>query len=632
MSSLRFLHELSLRARLLAVALLCMLLALLPSTQLALRYSDDLAFVRAERSALPVNVAWQTTLAAFRQHRELSALALATQPEAEPKRAEAAEQVRRGLDQVATALRVAEASDERLAEVPAIRQTFDALAASVAGRKVDVQRMMKGHREVLVRALDAVGHLNADRALLLDPEADAYFAIVAGLQDSPRVADALSELSAVASAAAVDDVALVAGAVARYLEGADALRHHLERAIVASPSAALKRALDQVSPQQAMVTKTVDDAARDVNYPLPKMAAAFADATALQAKLSEGVLSSIEEALRARDERLTQRRALLLVLIPLLLAAVGLMLWRILRGVLGPVMQTVVATERIAGGDLSEPVPAGQNDEIGRVLNAVGAMQVRLRDLLAEIQRAASSMSQASHEIADGNQDLSRRTEDTASQLQQTASSIESLGATLRNSAATARQANMLANEAADAARRGGNVVEQVVTTIGEIHASSKRIGNIIGVIDGIAFQTNILALNAAVEAARAGESGRGFAVVAAEVRTLAQRSADAAREIKSLIGSSVDCVELGTRLARDAGGSMTLIVDGVAGVSQMIGGIAGDAESQALEMSGVVAAVGEIDRMTQGNAAQVEQSAAASESVRVHAERMRDMVGSFRI
>ena len=251
---------------------------------------------------------------------------------------------------------------------------------------------------------------------------------------------------------------------------------------------------------------------------------------------------------------------------------------------------------------------------------------------IQQVRQAADSIRTASGEIASGNADLSSRTEQTASSLQQTASSMEQLTGTVRHSADAAAQANQLASSAAVVAQRGGSVVSQVVATMDEIHASSKKIADIIGVIDGIAFQTNILALNAAVEAARAGEQGRGFAVVAGEVRSLAQRSAEAAKQIKALIGTSVDKVEAGSKLVGDAGATMSEIVASVQRVSDIIGEISAAAAEQSQGIGQVNTAVTQLDQMTQQNAALVEQSAAAAESLKDQAQRLAQVVGTFRL
>ncbi len=308
-------------------------------------------------------------------------------------------------------------------------------------------------------------------------------------------------------------------------------------------------------------------------------------------------------------------------------AAVG---WWITRSITVPMAQAMGVAERIAEGDLHSEVPAAGHDEIGRLLQATARMQDRLRELVGGIRESADSINTASTEVASGNLDLSQRTEQTASNLQQAASAMTQLTHTVQQSAASARQANDMAASAASVAQRGGQVVGQVVSTMEEINASSRKIADIIGVIDGIAFQTNILALNAAVEAARAGEQGRGFAVVAGEVRNLASRSADAAREIKSLIGASVERVDAGARLVRDAGSTMDEIVSSVARVSAIIGEITTAAAEQSSGLDSVNGSVMQLDQMTQQNAALVEQSAAAAENLKDQAQRLTQLVRVF--
>ncbi len=287
--------------------------------------------------------------------------------------------------------------------------------------------------------------------------------------------------------------------------------------------------------------------------------------------------------------------------------------------------------QRVADGDLSVELRVSTGDT--RSLNAnVQAMVRKLQEAIGQIRRSTDSISTASSEIASGNQDLSSRTENTASNLQQTAASMDELTSTVRQSADAARQANQLATSAAEAAGRGGNIVSQVVTSMDEINTASRKITEIISVIDGIAFQTNILALNAAVEAARAGEQGRGFAVVAGEVRTLAQRSAQAAREIKTLIDASSEKVESGSKLVQDAGGAMQEIVTGVQRVTDIIGEISAGTSEQSGRIGTVNQAVVELDQMTQQNAALVEESAAAAESLREQASRLAQVVSAFRL
>ena len=286
----------------------------------------------------------------------------------------------------------------------------------------------------------------------------------------------------------------------------------------------------------------------------------------------------------------------------------------------------------MAAGNLSTDIRISGTTESTAALRALKTLQEEFRKTIGAIRSGTHEVSTASSEIATGNQDLSQRTEQTASNLQQTASSLSQLTGNVRQSADAAAQANQLASSATQVARRGGAVVSQVVSTMEEINSSSKKIADIIGVIDGIAFQTNILALNAAVEAARAGEQGRGFAVVAGEVRSLAQRSAEAAKEIKSLIGTSVDKVETGSKLVQDAGSTMDEIVASVQRVTDIIGEISAAALEQSQGIGQVNEAVTRLDQMTQQNAALVEESAAAAESLKDQAHRMTTVVANYRL
>jgi methyl-accepting chemotaxis protein len=310
----------------------------------------------------------------------------------------------------------------------------------------------------------------------------------------------------------------------------------------------------------------------------------------------------------------------------------GLLATWLVRSITRPIQRAVDAANRIADLDLTEDIQSHDRDETGRLLKALDSMQRSLKGLVSQVRTSTDSIGIASAEIADGNMDLSSRTEEAASSLQQTAASIEQMNGTVQQSALSARTANDLAATAADVAMRGGAEVARVVATMEEINGSSRKIADIIGVIDGIAFQTNILALNAAVEAARAGEQGRGFAVVATEVRSLAQRSAAAAKEIKSLIGASVDKVDIGTKLVADAGNTMNEVVDAAKRVSAIIAEITTAAAEQSQGIGQVNTAVTQLDQVTQQNAALVEESAAAAESLKIQAQQLAETVQRFRI
>ncbi len=302
------------------------------------------------------------------------------------------------------------------------------------------------------------------------------------------------------------------------------------------------------------------------------------------------------------------------------------------RALRGPVVELTAAARRIGEGDLTVELDTGRDDEIGRLSKALADMRDSLGSMVGQVRQSTDSIRVAGTEVAAGNADLSQRTEEAASGLQQIASSVTGLSDNVRQTAEAASEAHKMVSSAAGVAERGGEVVSRVVVTMEEIQSSSRKIADIIGTIDGIAFQTNILALNAAVEAARAGEQGRGFAVVASEVRSLASRSAEAAREIKSLIGGSVDRVEAGSRLVKDAGTTMSEIVTSVKRVVDTIAEISAATSEQRQGIGQVSDAVGQLDNMTQQNAALVEQSAAAAESLKQQAQVLVSVVETFRL
>jgi len=361
---------------------------------------------------------------------------------------------------------------------------------------------------------------------------------------------------------------------------------------------------------------------------LAALEAATRDYSALTAARAE---AQIEEAQAAFT---TQRNLLVAACVAAVLAAgaAGLLITRSLMRSLGAEPAELGASaRRVADGELL-PIDGADGAPAGSVLASLGAMQGNLAKIVAHVRGASESIATGSAQIATGNADLSQRTEEQASALQQTAATMDELGTTVSNNADNARQANQMASGASEIAAKGGRVVAQVVDTMRGINDSSKRISDIIGVIDGIAFQTNILALNAAVEAARAGEQGRGFAVVAGEVRSLAQRSAEAAKEIKGLITHSVDQVSQGTSLVDEAGRTMDEIVGSIRRVSDIVAEISTASVEQSSGVGQVGQAVTQMDQVTQQNAALVEESAAAAESLRQQAARLVEAVAVFKL
>ncbi|MFN3888658.1 MAG: methyl-accepting chemotaxis protein [Aquabacterium sp.] len=360
-----------------------------------------------------------------------------------------------------------------------------------------------------------------------------------------------------------------------------------------------------------------------------EQAAAIDEQAARLATALESEAAEVAEAQQALTEK-TRLVFGLAVLAALLVVAPTTILNE--HAITAPLAQAVSVADGIAAGKLHQAIPTDGGDETAALMRALQSMQAALRAMVAEVRSSADSISVASSQIASGNMDLSSRTENTASSLQETASSVEELTANVRQSAEAAGMANELAQGAARAAERGGQIVGEVVTNMGAIDATSRRINDIIGVIDGIAFQTNILALNAAVEAARAGEQGRGFAVVAAEVRSLAQRSATAAREIKQLITTSGETVASGTRLVEEAGAAMQEIQTSVRKVFETITEISRAASEQSTGIGQVNQAVAGLDQMTQQNAALVEESAAAASSLEEQAQKLTRSMATFQI
>ena len=402
-----------------------------------------------------------------------------------------------------------------------------------------------------------------------------------------------------------------------------------------------KTLFDRISAQRKAYSKARDDAYKAKAAGDETLAAQILDqqftptANAYQESVQQLVAmqhANIAATAQANKDSAAASQTLLgaLATLAVLLGAVSS--WLLTRGIVRPIREAVALAETVASGDLTRRIEASSRDETGALLRALRHMNDSLVAIVTQVRGGTDTISNASGEIAAGNLDLSSRTEQQASALEETAASMEQLTGTVRQNADNARQANQLAITASNVAVEGGSVVGQVIATMGSINESSRKIVDIIGVIDGIAFQTNILALNAAVEAARAGEQGRGFAVVASEVRNLAQRSAAAAKEIKLLIGDSVEKVDLGAKLVDQAGATMEQVVESIRRVTDIMAEITHASREQTGGIEQVNSAIGQMDETTQQNAALVEESAAAAGAMQEQAAKLAEVVSVFKL
>ena len=395
------------------------------------------------------------------------------------------------------------------------------------------------------------------------------------------------------------------------------------------------QALPVVARYKKAVADAIDLASMDPNTGVASMQTAAAEYATLRAMLGVATRELEAQTSLSIQAGKSANRTMLWATCGTVLLTMALLGWisvRAARSVTRPLNQAIAIAQTVAAGKLDNNFAIHARDEIGLLLAALREMNDSLLRVVGEVRVGTDAIATASGQLAAGNLDLSSRTEAQASSLEETVASMEQLTVSVKQNADNSRQAGQLAGSASETALRGGAVVAQVISTMGSIKTSSKRIVDIIAVIDGIAFQTNILALNAAVEAARAGEQGRGFAIVAAEVRSLAQRSAAAAREIKGLIGDSVKKVEAGTRLVDQAGATMQDVVDSIGRVTDIMRGIAAASQQQSNGIAQVNQAIGQMDAATQQNAALVEQAAAATRDMQNQAERLVQVVSVFRI
>jgi methyl-accepting chemotaxis protein len=642
------LSSLSVAQRFSLLLALCGLAVALPAALLADRVWSDVQNTRQEMNGIGPANALLKTLKLTQQHRGLTAQWLAGRSDAGPTRAAKAAEVGQAIAAAEAELAARGADAGQMNQLfGKARDSWKALLADLDAKRLDGPASFRRHTAAVKELEFALQKVTEHWGLLFDPVPSDYMMIVGSLQETPFELELIAQIrgsgaSLLAAGGVVPPVerahfvALSDRLVAQHHRTAHALQRSLQLSSQVRPdlakAAASIEALGQrafalaeqhvLQPEKLTYSSTAyyDELTRLVD-----------DGYAAQGALVAGLERSLTDRIAAQQLRLAATVAAVVVLLGM---SLGLTLhtraW--LRRSLGAEPGVLAeAARHVAEGDLAHPlaVPAGDRSS---VMAAMSHMQQSLARVVGGVRSNANEVAVASGQIAQGNQDLSARTESQASALQQTAASMEELRTTIGHGADSARQASQLATQASDVASRGGAAVGVLAETMQRIQESSKRIADIIGTIDGIAFQTNILALNAAVEAARAGEQGRGFAVVASEVRALAQRSGEAAREIRGLIASSVERVEEGNRQGSHAADTMQEVVQSIRRVSDLIGEVSSAAQEQASGVHQVSEAVTQMDQATQQNAALVEQSAAAAESLRQQADALMRGVSAFRV
>jgi methyl-accepting chemotaxis protein len=622
------------------IACIAFAMFLLPTVLLVRSTLADVDTAMRERDGLAPAREMLKLVQLTQQHRGLSASLLGgNESAAAPRQAKQAE-VEASLARTREALGgLGDAALEQ--RLDRIRAEWSTLAAGVSGKSVRGADSNRLHVALIERELGLIDDVANSSGLARDTDIRTHYLQKAVLGQLPQLTEALGQMRArgalvlARGEVAPEERARIEGLSDRVRQYYGEARKSLELAAGGNLPASVEKARDAALAAAEEGFKLADEnivRAEALRMPSAEWVARMTRIIDIQFELVAVSFDVLQESLDAQIARLRNGLALLCGALLVLLAVGSWVMVMVTRSTTRSIGEAVRLAEAVAEGDLTVRVQPRGRDEVGRLLHALAAMTARLGTVVGTVRLNAESVASASVQIAQGNTDLSQRTESQASALEQTAASMEELGSTVRQNADNARQADQLARDAAGVATQGGVVVQQVVETMRGIHASSARIGDIIGVIDGIAFQTNILALNAAVEAARAGEQGRGFAVVAGEVRSLAQRSASAAKEIKELITASVAQVATGTALVDQAGSTMGEIVESIRKVS----GIVGEISSATVEQSEGVAQVGEavsqMDNATQQNAALVEESAAAASSLRSQAQQLVDTVAMFRL
>ena len=638
-------RQLLLARKFILLGLLALVMTALPTGLYFRSTAPVIANAELQNSGIAPLLALQDVVRLTQQHRGLSAGMLAGNAKLEVRRPETRDALTKAIAALDERL-LASAAPHLVSQWAERKQHWLALEQAVAQRQLKPAESTVRHTALVAELLALNSNVMDDYGLSHDTTADGYALIMAAFVNAPALAERLGQLRAQGTGLLVtgnllpENRATLAAVKDRTQELLGDMTGNLDKATAAN--AVFKANLgdkaqslkDEIAKSLAMVDQDLIQAAElklapDIYFQ------ALTDAINAVYAFNTVALKDLSALLDQRANHLRHTQWAMFASLMLLLAVAATLAGLFARGILrqlgGEPDYARAVVQRIASGNLSQPVQLAAGDTTS-LLAAMALMQTWLADVVGEVRRNADSLATASVQIAQGNLDLSGRTEEQASGLQATAAAMDQLNATVSQNADNAQQAKQLALGAASVAQRGGQSVGEVVETMKGINTSSRKIGEIIGVIDGIAFQTNILALNAAVEAARAGEQGRGFAVVATEVRNLAGRSADAAREIKGLINTSVERVEQGTAQVDRAGATMTEVVAAVQRMTDIMAEISAASVEQSAGVAQVGSSVSQMDRTTQQNAALVEESAAATESMRDQAQQLVKAVSVFRL
>ncbi len=639
---MRWLSNLKMWQKFMLLGVIALIMMVPPFLYLLKAETERASLARSEYEGLKPAADLLRAIQAMQVHRALSNLTLGGNEAKSSERSSKETEATAALEAV-----LASSAIYKDAEIESLRSGINtqwrALAQDVAAKSISVPESIARHTHLIGEQLILLNNFVNTSKMALDPTAETYYLIQATLNYMPLVTELMGQLRGRGGPMLArkevkpeeKDILriLLSQANANFRRTRDAVA--LSVAENAAFAAELKRPLQEAEAAMQEMNRLVQD---ELIKPqsVTMTPAAYVEATTrvidVQFALMNGSFKLLSNEL-ASHEKDASRTSAAAVVVFIGLLAFGLWMGTVVaRLVASTAREALAAAQALERGDLSYTVKTDSHDEIGQMAQALGRAMSHLARMISDIRSTSESVSTASGQIASGNQDLSSRTEEQASSLQQTAASMEQLTSTVKQSADNAKQANQLASAASEAATKGGAVVGQVVSTMEDITASSKKIADIISVIDGIAFQTNILALNAAVEAARAGEQGRGFAVVAGEVRNLAQRSAQAAREIKSLISDSVEKVDNGSKQVAEAGAAMSDIVLQVKRVTDLIGEITTASLEQSSGIGQVNDAITQMDQVTQQNAALVEQSAAAAASLKEQAESLAQAVSVFKL